>query len=167
MSFEPKIIALCCNYCAYTAADLAGSTRLKYPTNVTIVRLPCTGKVDVIHILKAFSDGADGVYVAGCHEGDCHFISGNLRAKKRVAYAKQLLQEAGLNPDRLEMFNLSAAEGPRFAEIATEMTERIRALGPCEVATHVPAKPKPPAPPAEAGKTSPVQGEKKKEEAKA
>ena len=167
MTFEPKIIALCCNYCAYTAADLAGSTRLKYPTNVTIVRLPCSGKADVIHMLKAFGDGADGVYVAGCREGDCHFIRGNLRAKKRVAYAKQLLQEAGVNPDRLEMFNLSAAEGPRFAEIATEMTERIRTLGPCEVATHVPAQPKPSVPSVEGEKKSPPRSETKKEEAKA
>ena len=129
-SFEPKIVAFCCHYCAYTAADLAGSMRLQYPPNVRVIRLPCTGKVDVLHLLKAFEDGADGVYVAGCMEGDCHFINGNFRAKKRVQYAKKLLDEIGFGGDRLEMFNMSASMGPRFAAVATEMVERIKKLGP-------------------------------------
>jgi len=98
------------------------------------VRLPCTGKVDVIHILKAFESGADGVYVAGCLDGDCHFINGNLRAKPRVAAAKKLLAEAGLEPERLEMFQLSAAEGDKFRQVADEMTARIAKLGPSPVA---------------------------------
>ena len=93
------------------------------------MRLPCTGKVDVIHILKAFESGADGVYVAGCLDGDCHFIKGNTHAKRRVAGAKLRLAEVGVDPQRLEMFQLSAAMGQRFAEIATEMTDRIRRLG--------------------------------------
>ncbi|MFH1450266.1 MAG: hydrogenase iron-sulfur subunit [bacterium] len=128
--FEPQIVAFCCHYCAYGAADLAGSMRLNYPANVKIVKLPCTGKVDIIYLLKAFEDGADGVYVAGCLEGNCHFIDGNIKAKRRVARAKNLLDEIGIGGNRLEMFNMSASMGPKFAEVAREMTERIQHLGP-------------------------------------
>jgi F420-non-reducing hydrogenase iron-sulfur subunit len=131
--FEPTIVAFCCHFCAYTAADLAGTMRLQYPPNVRIVRLPCTGKVDVRFLLEAFEKGADGVYVAGCLEGDCHFLTGNFRAKKRVAYAKKLLDEIGFGGERLEMYNMSAAMGPRFAEVAREMTEKIRKLGPSPI----------------------------------
>jgi coenzyme F420-reducing hydrogenase delta subunit len=132
-SFEPIIVAFCCHYCAYTAADLAGTMRLQYPANIRIVRIPCTGKVDVRFLLEAFEKGADGVYVAGCLEGDCHFLTGNLRAKKRVALAKRILEETGIGGNRLEMYNMSAAMGPRFAEVAREMTERIRKLGPSPI----------------------------------
>ena len=128
--FEPVIVAFCCHFCAYTAADLAGTMRLQYPPSVRIIRLPCTGKVDVRVLLEAFEKGADGVYVAGCLEGDCHYLKGNFRAKKRVAWAKQILEDVGIGGDRLEMYNMSAAMGPRFAEVAREMTERIRKLGP-------------------------------------
>jgi coenzyme F420-reducing hydrogenase delta subunit len=128
--FEPKIVAYCCNFCAFAAADLAGAMRVQYPPNVRIILLPCTGKVDAIHLMKALEDGADGVFVAGCLEGECHFLEGNLRAKKRVAYVKRLLTEVGTDPQRVEMFNLSSAMGGRFAEIVEEMTERIRKLGP-------------------------------------
>jgi F420-non-reducing hydrogenase iron-sulfur subunit len=128
--FEPKIVAFCCNFCAFAAADLAGAMRVQYPPNVRIIRLPCTGKVDAIHLMKAFEDGADGVFVAGCMEGECHFLEGNLRAKKRVAYTKKLLEEVGTDPNRVEMFNLSSAMGGRFAEIVEEMTQRIKELGP-------------------------------------
>ena len=128
--FEPKIVAFCCNYCAFAAADLAGAMRLQYPHNVRIVRLPCTGKVDAIHLMKAFEDGADAVFVAGCLEGQCHYLEGNIRAKKRVAYVRRLLEEVGIEGERLEMYNLSSAMGGRFAEIVEEMTEKIRALGP-------------------------------------
>ncbi|MBM4327004.1 MAG: hydrogenase iron-sulfur subunit [Deltaproteobacteria bacterium] len=128
--FEPTIVAFCCHYCAYGAADLAGSMRLQYPANIRIIRLPCSGKVTPIFLLRAFEKGADGVYVAGCMEGDCHFILGNLVAKPRVIYAKRLIAEVGLEPERLEMFNMSAAMGPKFADVAREFTERIRQLGP-------------------------------------
>jgi coenzyme F420-reducing hydrogenase delta subunit len=128
--FEPKIIAFCCHYCAYVAADLAGSMRLNYPTNVKIVKLPCTGKVDILYLLRAFEKGADGVYVAGCLEGNCHFIDGNIKAKHRIARAKKLLDEIGIGGDRLEMYNMSASMGHKFAEIATAMTDKIRKLGP-------------------------------------
>ncbi len=128
--FEPKIIAYCCNFCAFAAADLAGAMRLQYSPNVRIIRLPCTGKVDAIVLLKAFEDGVDGVFVAGCLEGQCHFLKGNLRAKKKVAYIKRLLAEVKIEPERVEMFNLSSAMGGRFAEIVEEMTEKIKKLGP-------------------------------------
>jgi F420-non-reducing hydrogenase iron-sulfur subunit len=107
--------------------------RLSYPTNVKLLKVPCTGRVDVIHILKAFEAGADGVYLTGCLEGECHFLVGNLRAKKRVGYAKQLLDEAGIGGERVAMYNLSSAQGQRFAQIAREMTEKIRQLGPSPV----------------------------------
>ena len=131
--FEPKIVAYCCNFCAFAAADLAGAMRVQYPPNVRIIRLPCTGKVDAIHLMKSFEDGADGVFVAGCMEGECHFMEGNLRAKKRVAYVKRLLEEVGTDPRRVEMFNLSSAMGGRFAEIVEEMTQIVKEIGPvCE-----------------------------------
>ena len=130
MSYEPKILALCCHYCAYAAADLAGSMRVQYPPNVRVLRLPCTGKVDVGYIMRAFEEGVDGVIVAGCLEGGCHFHEGNLRAKKRVGLARQMLAEAGFEPERLEMFNLSSAEGQTFADIVETMTQRIKQLGP-------------------------------------
>lgn len=104
--------------------------RLSYPPNVKVLRVPCTGRVDVLMILRAFEAGLDGVYLAGCLEGECHFLRGNLRARKRVDYVKGLLDEVGLGSGRLEMFNMSSAQGQRFAEVAREMTERIRALGP-------------------------------------
>ena len=130
MEQEPLILAFCCHYCAYAAADLAGSMRLEYPDNVRVLRLPCTGKIEVDYILTAFEQGVDGVIVAGCLEGGCHFIEGNLRARRRVERAKQILDEIGLEPERLEMFNLSSAEGGRFAEIVSEMGSRLARLGP-------------------------------------
>ncbi|MHC4245065.1 MAG: hydrogenase iron-sulfur subunit [Planctomycetota bacterium] len=128
--FEPKIVAYCCNFCAFAAADLAGAMRVQYPPNVRIIRLPCTGKVDAIHLMKSFEDGADGVFVAGCLEGECHYLEGNLRAKKRVTYVKRLLTEVGTDPQRIEMFNLSSAMGGQFAEYVEEMTKRIKEIGP-------------------------------------
>jgi F420-non-reducing hydrogenase iron-sulfur subunit len=129
MDTEPIILAFCCHYCAYAAADLAGSMRLQYPSNVRVLRLPCTGKIEVNYILTAFEHGVDGVIVAGCLEGGCHFLEGNLRARRRVERAKTILAEIGLEPERLEMFNLSSAEGPRFAEIVNEMNRRLKTLG--------------------------------------
>ena len=107
--------------------------RLPYPSNVKIIQVPCSGRVDILHLLRAIEDGADGVYVAGCLEGECHYISGNLKAKKRVQYVKRVLEDLDLEPERVEMFNLSAGEGPRFAQIAREMVERIKGLGPSPV----------------------------------
>jgi F420-non-reducing hydrogenase iron-sulfur subunit len=104
--------------------------RLSYPANVKIVKMPCTGRVDIIHVLQAFESGADGVYLVGCLEGDCHYLAGNIRARKRVEHLKQILDECGIGPERVAMYNMSSAQGQRFAEVAREMTEKIRALGP-------------------------------------
>lgn len=126
---EPKVVAFCCTYCAYTAGDLAGSMRLEYAPNVRVVKILCTGKIDAVLLLRAFEDGADAVYVAGCALGDCHFQEGNLRAIQTVAYAKKLLGEIGLEPERLEFFHIPASAGPLFAQRADEMTARAKQLG--------------------------------------
>jgi F420-non-reducing hydrogenase iron-sulfur subunit len=131
--FEPTIVAFCCHYCAYSAADLAGSMRLQYPPNIRIIRTPCTGRMEVEMFLKAFEDGADGVIVAGCEEGGCHFKEGNLIAKRRVNYTRELLTEAGLEKERLRMVNVSAANAPLFAKVVQEMVETVKALGPSRV----------------------------------
>jgi F420-non-reducing hydrogenase iron-sulfur subunit len=128
--FQPKVVAYCCTYCAYTAGDLAGSMRLEYAPNVRVVKILCTGKIDAILLLRALEDGADAVYVAGCAVGDCHFLEGNLRAIQTVRYTKKLLAEIGLEPDRLEFFHIPASAGPLFAERVDEMTARARKLGP-------------------------------------
>ncbi len=107
--------------------------RLQYPTNIKVIQLPCSGRVDILHLLRAFEDGADGVYVAGCMEGDCHYLSGNFKAKRKVKYVKGILEALGIEPERVEMFNMSSAEGPRFAQVAREFTERIKELGPSPV----------------------------------
>jgi len=104
--------------------------RLQYPSNIKIIRVPCTGKVDIIHLLRSFEKGADGVYVLGCLEGACQFTSGNLRARKRVEKAQEILEGIGIGGERVQMYNLSSSEAPRFVEIAVEMTEKIKALGP-------------------------------------
>ncbi len=128
--FEPEIIAFCCEYCGYAAADLAGSMRLSYPANVKIVKVPCTGRFDVIYALKALEAGADGVFAFGCLEGNCHFEKGNLRARKRVKYLSGLLDECGIGGERVGMYNMSSAMGRQFAQAACEVTEKIRTLGP-------------------------------------
>lgn len=104
--------------------------RLKYPGAIRIIKVPCTGKVDLRHILRSFEKGADGVYIVGCMEGDCHFSNGNLRAKKRIEQSRCILDTTGIGGERVQMYNLSAGEGPRFAEMAVEMTDRIKKLGP-------------------------------------
>ncbi len=128
--FEPEIIVFACHYCAYAAADLAGSMRLQYPSNIRMIKLPCTGKLEVIHLLRAIEAGADGVYAAGCLEGECHYLKGNLWARKRINHVKTLLAELGMEPERVEMYNMSSAMGAKFAEVATEFTNRIKELGP-------------------------------------
>jgi F420-non-reducing hydrogenase iron-sulfur subunit len=129
-NFEPTIVAFCCHYCAYSAADLAGSMRLQYPPNVRIIRTPCTGRLEIKFFLKALENGADGVIVAGCEEGSCHFKEGNLIAKRRVNYARELLAESGLEMERLRMVNVSAANAPLFTKIVQDMVETVRKLGP-------------------------------------
>jgi F420-non-reducing hydrogenase iron-sulfur subunit len=128
--FEPVIVAFCCHYCAYSAADLAGSMRLQYPPNIRIIHTPCTGRLEIDHFLHALEMGADGVLVAGCEEGSCHFKEGNLLAKRRVNNTKKLLTEAGLETERVRMANISAADGRLFAETMRDMVETVRRLGP-------------------------------------
>ncbi len=129
-TYEPQIIAFCCMHCAYAAADLAGSSRITYPPSLKIVAIPCTGRTDMGHILKSFEDGADGVLVAGCLEGRCHFQSGNLYARQRVEHVAELLDQIGMQSERARMINVSAGQGARFAELANEFAETIAALGP-------------------------------------
>ncbi|MGO9097023.1 MAG: hydrogenase iron-sulfur subunit [Bryobacteraceae bacterium] len=128
--WEPEIIAFCCNYCAYAAADLAGSKRMQYPASVRIIHAPCTGKIEMEHILEAFVKGVDGILVAGCLEGGCHFLEGNLRARKRTDRIREMLEEIGVGGARLKMVNLSAAMAPTFVESVQEMVKTVKALGP-------------------------------------
>jgi len=127
--FEPKIIAFCCNWCSYAAADLAGVSRLQMPTNFRIIRVMCTGRVDPLFILKAFEEGADGVIISGCHPGDCHYREGNLRAERRVRFLKHILTPMGLG-NRLEMHFISASEATKFQKVFTAFTNKIKSLGP-------------------------------------
>jgi len=130
LPWEPEIIAFCCNYCAYAAADLAGSKRMQYPANVRIIHAPCTGKIEMEHILDAFVKGIDGILVAGCLEGGCHFLEGNLRAHRRTDRIREMLAEIGVGEARLKMVNLSAAMAPTFVASVKEMVDTVRALGP-------------------------------------
>jgi F420-non-reducing hydrogenase iron-sulfur subunit len=129
-STQLQIVAFCCRYCAYAAADLAGVLRLTYPPNIRIVQIPCTGRLDTLEVLHALEVGADAVMVAGCLEGDCHFQRGNIEARIRVEHIKELLTHIGIEPDRVEMFNMSSAMGKQFAEAALGFSEQITALGP-------------------------------------
>lgn len=129
-AYEPKIIVMVCNWCTYTAADLAGTSRLAYPANVRLVRLMCTGMIDVKYILKAFLDGADGVFIGGCHPGDCHYLNGNLKARKRVAGVRKIVEQFGLEAERLRLQWIGASEGPEFQKSMAEFVEAVKALGP-------------------------------------
>lgn len=128
--FEPELTAFTCIYCGSMAADTAGAMRLSYPANVKLFRFPCTGKVDVEYILKAFEEGADGVYIVACPIGNCHHVHGNVRATRRLDYARQLLEQVGIKGERLGIFYMSGSQAHGFANAATQMTERIRRLGP-------------------------------------
>ena len=130
MTFEPKILAFCCNWCSYAGADLAGVSRYQYPPNVRIIRMMCSGRVDPEFILHAFQKGIDGVMVIGCHIGDCHYVSGNLEAEKKVKMVKKLLEIVGFESDRLALEWVSAAEGLRFSRLITDFVEKVRRLEP-------------------------------------
>jgi F420-non-reducing hydrogenase iron-sulfur subunit len=127
---EPLIIAFCCQYCSYSAADLAGSMRLQYPLNVRIVRTPCTGRLEAEFFMRAFEKGADGIIVAGCLEGGCHFTEGNLMAKRKVNYTQKFLMESGLEQERIRMINVSAAGARLLVDHINEMIETLKKLGP-------------------------------------
>ena len=130
--FEPKIAVLCCNWCTYAGADLAGTSRMKYAPNVRLIRVMCSGRIDPTFVLRALKDGADGVLIAGCHFGDCHYITGNHKAARRFPVLQRMLQQFGIEPERVRMEWISAAEGDVFARTATQMTEAVRALGPLD-----------------------------------
>ncbi|MCX6844577.1 MAG: hydrogenase iron-sulfur subunit [candidate division WOR-3 bacterium] len=127
---EPKIVAFLCNWCSYAGADLAGISRIQYPASIRVIRVPCSGRVDPFHILKALQSGADGVLVSGCHPGDCHYLTGNYVARRRFAVLNDLLEFAGIDPGRVSFSWVSAAEGERFAEVVREVTEKVKAFGP-------------------------------------
>jgi len=128
--FSPKIIVFVCNWCTYTAADLAGTSRLPYPPEIRLVRLMCTGMIDAKYILKAFIDGADGVFIGGCHPGDCHYIDGNLKAEKRITALNEITKNFGLEEARLKLEWIGASEGPEFQKHMTEFVQEIKDLGP-------------------------------------
>ena len=128
--FEPMIVGFCCNWCSYAGADLAGVSRFQYPPNIRIIRVMCSGRVSELLVLKAFAVGADGVLVAGCHPGDCHYIKGNLSARRRVVGVKPFLEAIGVKPERLRLEWISASEGARFAETVRDFTQTIKELGP-------------------------------------
>ena len=128
--FEPKIVAFFCNWCSYAAADLAGTSRMQYPPNIRTIRVMCSGRVSELLILKAFAVGADGVLVSGCHPGDCHYMKGNLSARRRVAGLKPFLKAMGISSDRLRLQWIGASEGLKMAETMSGFTETIRNLGP-------------------------------------
>lgn len=130
MTFEPKIIGFLCNWCSYAGADLAGVSRLQYPPNIRIHRVMCSGRIDINFILEAFLDGTDGVLISGCHPGDCHYIRGNLTAKKRIEFAKKIIENIGIEPGRLKLTWVSASEGARWQQVVTDFTNQIKALGP-------------------------------------
>ena len=130
--FEPTIIAFVCNWCTYTAADLAGTSRLIYPKNVRLIRVMCTGMVDPQYVIKAMLEGADGVLVSGCHPGDCHYINGNFKARRRIKLLKAILPRFGFEPERLRLTWIGASDGIKFAQIMRELVEQVRALGPNE-----------------------------------
>ena len=131
-NFEPRIVAFLCNWCSYAGADLAGVSRIQYPTNVRIIRVPCSGRINPLYIVKALQNGVDGVLVSGCHPGDCHYISGNLVAGRKFALLKNFLVHLGIEPERVQFSWVSASEGPRFAQIVEKVVNEVKEIGPIE-----------------------------------
>ena len=131
--FEPVIIGFCCNWCSYAGADLAGVSRFQYPPNMRIIRVMCSGRVDPSFVLKALEVGADGVLIAGCHPGDCHYIAGNYKAARRIALLREMLTQFGVEKERVRLEWISASEGARFAEVVNNFTQTIKSLGPSRV----------------------------------
>ena len=129
-AFEPKIVAFLCNWCSYAGADLAGVSRMQYPPNIRVVRVPCSGRINPLFILAALQNGADGVLVSGCHPGDCHYLSGNLVARRKFNTIKDLLAYVGIEPGRVQFSWVSASEGGRFSDLVRQVSEDVRKLGP-------------------------------------
>lgn len=137
--WKPKIVAFLCNWCSYAGADLAGTSRIEYPANVRVIRVPCSGRLNPFFIVAALQHGIDGVLVCGCHPGECHYLSGNYSARRKFSLLKGLLEYVGLEEGRVQFSWVSAAEGARFAEVIEVATEKIRALGPAERLVKKPA----------------------------
>lgn len=133
--FEPKIMGFLCSWCSYTGADMAGIGRMQYPSNIRIVRVMCSGRMDPLFVMKAFESGADGVLVSGCHPGDCHYTTGNYYTRRRFASMRKLVEFMGIDSRRLKVTWVSASEGAMFAQIAREMTEELKELGPLQLVT--------------------------------
>jgi F420-non-reducing hydrogenase iron-sulfur subunit len=131
--FKPTIVSFLCNWCSYTGADLAGTSRMTYAPNVRVIRVMCSGRVDPTFVLTAFNEGADGVLICGCHPGDCHYHEGNYKCLRRYHLLQKYLQQMGIHKDRLRLAWISASEGKQFAELANGMTETVTALGPCKI----------------------------------
>jgi coenzyme F420-reducing hydrogenase delta subunit len=130
--WQPKILAILCNWCSYAGADLAGVSRIQYPPNIRVVRRPCSGRVDPLFIMKSLQSGFDGVVISGCHPGDCHYLSGNYVARRRFAILKPLLEFIGIEPERVQFSWISAGEGERFAQVMTKVTNDIKKIGPAK-----------------------------------
>ncbi len=127
---EPKIVAFCCNWCSYAGADLAGTSRMQYPANLRIIRVMCSGRVNPVFVLKALRVGADGVLVLGCHPGDCHYLTGNYRTRRRLSITMKFMEYMGIEPERIQVSWCSASEGSRFAEVVTEVTADLKRISP-------------------------------------
>jgi F420-non-reducing hydrogenase iron-sulfur subunit len=133
MNFEPTIVSFLCNWCSYTGADLAGTSRIKYSHNIRVVRVMCSGRIEPTFVMKAFREGADGVLICGCHPGDCHYHEGNYKCLRRYKLLKRYIEQMGIEKERLHLSWISASEGKQFAELVDEITATIKALGPCRV----------------------------------
>jgi F420-non-reducing hydrogenase iron-sulfur subunit len=131
--FEPNIIGFLCNWCSYAGADLAGTSRIKYPPNIKSIRVMCSGRVDTVFVLEALRKGADGVLIAGCHPGDCHYQSGNYKTNRRIKLLKKLLGDMGVEPERVRFEYVSASEGQKFAQVVTDFVNELKKLGPCPI----------------------------------
>ncbi len=133
--FEPKIVGFLCNWCSYTGADLAGTSRIQYPPNIRAIRVMCSSSVDPIYVVRALMEGADGVLIGGCHPGDCHYINGNYKARRRVVLLKNILETLGMEEERVWIRWVSASEGQKFADTVAEMVDTIKKLGPNPIPT--------------------------------
>jgi coenzyme F420-reducing hydrogenase delta subunit len=138
--WQPQIVAFLCNWCSYAGADLAGVSRMQYPPNIRIIRVPCSGRVNPLFILRALRQGSDGVLVSGCHPGDCHYLSGNYYARRKFALLNNLLEYAGIEPGRVNFSWVSASEGAKFSQVVKEVTEKVKALGPSQKLVKAKAK---------------------------
>ena len=133
MAFQPRIVGFLCNWCSYTGADLAGTSRIKYAPNIRVIRVMCSARVDPTFVVKALAEGADGVLICGCHPGDCHYVEGNYKTMRRYSALRRVLRSYRIEEDRVRLEWVSASEGSRFSQIVNDMTEKIRKLGPSQV----------------------------------